>query len=49
VVDEKGHMINSGKYDSIFYLKSQKDIVADLGKADALLYQTKFTHSHPID
>ncbi len=47
VIDDKGHMQNAGKYDGMFYLKANKEILADL--KEGLLFSSKFTHSVPID
>ncbi|BDU67606.1 MAG: isoleucine--tRNA ligase [Candidatus Tyloplasma litorale] len=49
VMDDKGHMINSGKYDELFYLKANKIIIEDLVKNNSLIFNEKIEHSVPID
>ncbi len=49
VMDDKGHMTNSDKYDGMFYLKANKVIIEDLTENGGLLFSTKFSHSVPID
>ncbi len=48
VMDDKGHMVNSDKYDGMFYLKANKVIIEDLTD-NGLLHASKFSHSVPID
>ncbi len=49
VMDDKGHMINSDEFDGQFYLKASDNIVEKLKENGTLLFNTKFTHSAPID
>ncbi len=49
VMDDNGHMTNSGEYDGMFYLKANKLIIEALTENGGLLYAHKFTHSVPID
>ncbi len=49
VQDEKGHMINSGKYDGMFYLKANKIIAAELEENNKSILTKKIKHSVPID
>jgi len=48
-MDDKGHMINSGKYDGMFYLKASDQIVEDMNAENKLFFNSKFTHSAPMD
>lgn len=49
VMDDKGHMINSGEFDGMFYLKANKFIIEKLTNENTLVFATKFSHSVPID
>lgn len=49
VVNEKGHIINSDKYNELFYLKAQKEIVNDLQANSSILFLKEFKHSYPHD
>lgn len=49
VMDDKGHMINSGEFDGLFYLKANKVIIEELENNKGLVVAKKFSHSVPID
>ncbi len=49
VMDDEGHMINSGEYDGLFYLKANKLIIEALENNGGLVHASKFSHSVPID
>lgn len=49
VMDDQGHMTNSGEFDGMFYLKANKVIVDKLTQEGTMLFATKFSHSVPID
>lgn len=49
VVDDEGMMINTRKYDGLFYKKANIVILNDLTKSGNLLYSEKIHHSIPID
>lgn len=49
VLDQIGKMINSGKYDNLFYQKANKEIIEDLIKKDNLFFKEVIEHSVPID
>ena len=47
VMDDKGHMINSGEYNGLFYLKANKLIIEN--NSSSIVYLEKYEHSVPID
>lgn len=47
VLNSKGHMQNTKKYDDIFYLKANKEIIKDLKQN--LLFKSSIKHSVPVD
>ncbi len=49
VVDAYGKMINTGKYDGLFYEDANKEIGMDLEKKGALLKLSFIKHSYPHD
>lgn len=49
VMDDKGHMINAGEFDGMFYLKANKFIIEKLTEQGDLVFASKFSHSVPID
>ncbi len=49
VVDAYGKMINTGKYDGMFYEDANKEISHDLEEAGALLKLSFIKHSYPHD
>lgn len=49
VMDDKGHMINAGEFDGVFYQKANKLIIEKLTEEGTLVHASKFTHSVPID
>lgn len=44
IIDEKGRMINAGKYDGLSILKARKTIVSDLKEAGLLSKEERLTH-----
>ncbi len=49
VMDDKGHMVNAGEYDGMFYLKANKVIIEALTDNGSLVKADRFNHSVPID
>ncbi len=49
VVDEKGNMMNADKYNDLFYLDANREIVRDLNNTNNLFHFEEFDHSVPID
>ncbi len=49
VMDDHGHMVNSGEFDGMFYQKANKLIIEALTENGGLLFADKFSHSVPID
>lgn len=49
VIDQIGKMINSGKYNNLFYQKANKEIISDLIKNSNLIAKEIIEHSIPID
>lgn len=49
-VDDKGHMTyEAGKYEGLFYLKANKEIIKDMEELGNLLFAEQITHSYPHD
>ncbi len=49
IIDKNGHMINSNKYNSLFYLKANKVIINDLINDNSVLFHEEFSHEYPHD
>lgn len=48
VVDEKGRMINVGKYNGLYFKNANEEIIKDLEEKELLLYKETIVHRYPV-